>query len=1105
MTYFEVLTMMKPIILNLDCLLNENLSLDERIWLLNQELKQIIVFLSSGSESIFNNLRDRLNYLFKSQQISKDVYQRSYAYLYKVDFEYNLLFEEEKSSLLRKGMGILGILMNSTETLELPLLLKSYISEQKNELKEDEIIYQTDTRAKILSLSEDILELTIENEDVKIIKVRTSNIDQITLDQIKKLVKICPSSIPIYLHELKLKDGEWQFGLAVLFPDYLIDVTAISECYSPNTNSVIRQFINLFQARVASKSILIGTAVNEFLDELILNPEQHYKELLLKVFHKYSLDLTALDIEDANEFFKVTEIHFANLKNVINSKFDNIVEKLDDCLLEPSFYSMKYGIQGRLDVLVTQKNGQYQIIELKSGKPFNVNSEGINHSHHAQACLYNMLLESVYGDLEQFKAWILYSGLSNDNLRVVVDQKSLRKRLMEIRNSIILIHLHLSFTHPNDKTMFDFIRPEVFEEVNHFTKRDGLDWLYVYSGLNEMEKSYIKHYTYFISREMMISKCGLQGNTNVHGLASMWLLGQTEKENQFSLLTNLKIHEIVKNIHESPILTLFKSNSEKAISQFRIGDTLILYPQSADGFGMLHNLVFKCTLIQIEEQYYFVRLRGRQFSSNNQLWCLESDSMDRPFLYQFSSLLEFAKGSNRYRKLILGIEMPSNRSIGQGNKLSLEAVVEKAFNCEDYFLLWGPPGSGKTSFFIRELIEKILLKTEENILLMAYTNRAVDELCEVLENIIEKTDYIRVGSRYGAKAIFQNKLYDFRVSTLNSRKDIKELISNTRIFVGTVSSIHGKKELFELKSFDTIIIDEASQILESNIIGLLSRFKRFIMVGDHLQLPSVSTQNEDSTKIENSALKDLGFSTLNESLFERLLRQCKNNNWFHSFDMLHKQGRMHEDIMDFPSKYFYDQKLELIDSNIHSRQKAKLSERFTKGSNSFLNNVLKCHRTIFISENSTETGTSSKSNLAEAKIVVEIVKELSHLYMENNLQWDHNTCGIITPYRVQISTISALLKENNCDHLPITIDTVERYQGSARDIIIISTCVKSISQLEQISSLNKDLVDRKLNVALTRAKEQVILIGNKSILSHSPIYSKLIQEYEEAFLDFQNS
>ena len=449
--------------------------------------------------------------------------------------------------------------------------------------------------------------------------------------------------------------------------------------------------------------------------------------------------------------------------------------------------------------------------------------------------------------------------------------------------------------------------------------------------------------------------------------------------------------------------------------------------------------------------------------------------------------------------------MPSNRSIEQGNKLSLEAVVDKAFNCEDYFLLWGPPGSGKTSFFIRELIEKILLKTDENILLMAYTNRAVDELCEVLENINKKSDYIRVGSRYGAKAIFQNRLYDFKVSTLNSRKEIKDLISNTRIFVGTVSSIHGKKELFKLKSFDTIIIDEASQILESNIIGMLSRFKRFIMVGDHLQLPSVSTQNEDSTKIENTDLKDLGFSTLNESLFERLLRQCKNNNWSHAYDMLHKQGRMHEDIMDFPSKYFYDGNLELIDSNIHSRQKAKLSDRFTKVSISSLSNVLKNQRTIFISENSTETGASSKSNFAEAKIVVELIKELSHLYLENNLEWDHNTCGIITPYRVQISTINALLKENSIDHLPITIDTVERYQGSARDIIIISTCVKSISQLEQISSLNKDSVDRKLNVALTRAKEQVILVGNKSILSQSPIYSKLIQEYEEAFLDFQDS
>ena len=109
------------------------------------------------------------------------------------------------------------------------------------------------------------------------------------------------------------------------------------------------------------------------------------------------------------------------------------------------------------------------------------------------------------------------------------------------------------------------------------------------------------------------------------------------------------------------------------------------------------------------------------------------------------------------------------------------------------------------------------------------------------------------------------------------------------------------------------------------------------------------------------------------------------------------------------------------------------------------------------------------------------------------------TCGVITPFRVQISTIQTSLSARGIENLPITIDTVERYQGGARNIIIISTSISAISQLEQISSLNQDAMDRKLNVALTRAREQVIVVGNPDVLKMSPAYADLIRNYHIAF------
>jgi DNA replication ATP-dependent helicase Dna2 len=109
------------------------------------------------------------------------------------------------------------------------------------------------------------------------------------------------------------------------------------------------------------------------------------------------------------------------------------------------------------------------------------------------------------------------------------------------------------------------------------------------------------------------------------------------------------------------------------------------------------------------------------------------------------------------------------------------------------------------------------------------------------------------------------------------------------------------------------------------------------------------------------------------------------------------------------------------------------------------------------------------------------------------MEIDDRAIGIITPYRAQIATIKSEF-ETVCPHLldKITIDTVERYQGGARDIIILSLCTNRMSQLRSLVSLSKEGVDRKLNVAVTRAREQLIVIGNREILEGNETYQSLI-------------
>ena len=143
----------------------------------------------------------------------------------------------------------------------------------------------------------------------------------------------------------------------------------------------------------------------------------------------------------------------------------------------------------------------------------------------------------------------------------------------------------------------------------------------------------------------------------------------------------------------------------------------------------------------------------------------------------------------------------------------------------------------------------------------------------------------------------------------------------------------------------------------------------------------------------------------------------------------------------------------------------------------------------------TEIDTKSltrKTNEHEAQKVGEIVSFFKNLYFQSGKVFSKNSIGVITPYRAQIAQIQEVLHSKSIDTELITIDTVERYQGGARDIIILSLCTNSERQMDSLVSLSEEGVDRKLNVALTRARQQVVILGNKNVLKTNEAYSNLI-------------
>ncbi|MGB4959499.1 MAG: AAA domain-containing protein, partial [Saprospiraceae bacterium] len=891
----------------------------------------------------------------------------------------------------------------------------------------------------------------------------------------------------------------------IIHPDHLVDVTSISECFKDHGSEPLLYLISKFKPAEASVPLLIGNLVNFILDELISDPQVSFKSLLPRMFHTSPLSFAMLDDSTLVQVIEKLKEHFKNLKLAVIQEFGNFDIRREQIFLEPSFYSRDYGIQGRLDLLHQNvSKSSYDIIELKSGKTFRPNVYGINANHYIQTLLYDLIITSTFDTRIKSFAYILYSKESNRPLRFAPPVRAQQYEAMKLRNDIVAIEYTLRSA-DKDNNIFKYIKPENFPKTKGFNAKDIDHFYQVYIALDDTEKSYFDHFCAFIAREHGLSKTGEHGINKSNGHAAMWTESDDEKRDRFALLSDLVI------IHNASMeadaeITLKRKKDDDTLVNFRIGDIGILYPKSENGpiKKVVKNQIFKCSIIEISPEFVKIQLRNKQY--NQSLfrtvveWNIEQDHLDSGFNSMYKNIFGWATAPKEFRTLVLGRRPPQHASsISMDLPItdmteSQSKLLSKMIACKDYFLLWGPPGTGKTSVMLKHLVHQLYERTNENILLLAYTNRAVDEICDAIISISDEYGdrFLRLGSRVSTDPKYKSHLIDQVIKKATSRQEIIDLLAEKRIFISTVSSIVNRVELFHLKEFDTIIIDEASQILEPMLVGFLSRAKRFILIGDHKQLPAVVVQEGWMSKFEAERLHNIGIYNGRTSLFERLIMQVKSHGWDHAMGVLEQQGRMHQQLMEFPNLHFYEEKLKLL-PGLERQYKPSFFDRTENGCD-YLEK-----RTVFINTSEDDDG-NWKTNIDEANACKDTIIDLLRLYDLNHKTLMPESIGIITPYRAQIALIRKVLQQSISSEIldKITIDTVERYQGGARDIILISFCVNRWSQMQNLVSLSHEGIDRKLNVALTRAREQNILIGNQSLLRAEPIYSLLIDHYTAA-------
>jgi superfamily I DNA and/or RNA helicase len=450
----------------------------------------------------------------------------------------------------------------------------------------------------------------------------------------------------------------------------------------------------------------------------------------------------------------------------------------------------------------------------------------------------------------------------------------------------------------------------------------------------------------------------------------------------------------------------------------------------------------------------------------------------------------------------------------QGLNLSQNKALRHVLSAKDVAVVHGPPGTGKTSTMVQAI--RLTLQEEHQVLVCAPTNTAVDLISEKLLEL--GIDVLRLGHPARVSEELQVCSLDGKVTASKHFKEIKLLRKNAEEYfrmAGKYKRVFGKEdaaqraayyteaknnikearlledlvedELFKTSQvicctpvssthrrlarakFKTLFFDEASQALEPMVWIPLLKCERLILFGDHFQLPPV---------VKSMEAKNGG---LDESLLDRCITLDKTT------VLLNRQYRMNQIIMGFSNAWFYKGEL-TADDSVKAHVVAQETEAHLDVCLEFIDTA-GCD---FEEEQNPET--LSYANPREGDVLFQHLKTLLEVY-SNQENASSLSIGLISPYKEQREWMNQHIDDYSLNKSKVDqlhIKTIDGFQGEERDVIYISL-VRS-NEKQEIGFLSDE---RRMNVALTRARKKLVVIGDSSTIGSNPFYKAFLEYCEK--------